>query len=228
MCNSYWRINQHSHIGIPIGPKNTNLIDDIAVWLLLKFHWILFSCFRGKVENVNQKPASLTFHLRDILLPIKFFLNPVQWFLSKSRKCISQSEAVRPSWRSDCPRLGLGVVNLRQLLSHFCLKCLDMHVLSWNGVYDSLLINFRSSYCHFSGSSLKELCPFWKYHSFTHFTCACFEIELKFFLNFILFSDICQIFRNALCWDLSDLCINKVYTCPSDLPQYSSFLPEKE
>ena len=56
------------HIWSSIGPKNTNV-----------------------VENV------------EILLSVKFREHSVQHFERRSWKCISQSEAVRPSWISDRP-----------------------------------------------------------------------------------------------------------------------------
>ena len=44
-------------IAIEIGPKNTNLAEDIEILLPVKFCWILFSDFKGEVENVlaNQR-----------------------------------------------------------------------------------------------------------------------------------------------------------------------------
>ena len=32
------------------GPKNTNLVEDVKILLPVKFRWILFSTFRGKVQ----------------------------------------------------------------------------------------------------------------------------------------------------------------------------------
>ena len=42
-----------------IGPKNTNLVEDVEILLPDKFCWIPFSGFRGEVENVsaNQRPG---------------------------------------------------------------------------------------------------------------------------------------------------------------------------
>ena len=39
--------------------KTTNLVEDITILLPVKFHWIPFSGFRGKVQNVlaNQRPG---------------------------------------------------------------------------------------------------------------------------------------------------------------------------
>ena len=42
---------QDGHLGFPIGPKNTNLVEDVEVLLLVKFRWIPFADFRD-VENV--------------------------------------------------------------------------------------------------------------------------------------------------------------------------------
>ena len=43
----------------PIGPKNTNLVEDVEILLPVKFRWIPFGGFRGEVENVsaNQRPG---------------------------------------------------------------------------------------------------------------------------------------------------------------------------
>ena len=38
---------------IPIGPKNTNLAEDVEILLSVKFRWILFSSFNREVENVS-------------------------------------------------------------------------------------------------------------------------------------------------------------------------------
>ena len=42
-----------------IGPKNTNLVDDVEILLPVKFRWILFSGFRREVENdsANKRPG---------------------------------------------------------------------------------------------------------------------------------------------------------------------------
>ena len=51
--------HQKGHPVFPIGQKNTNLVDDVEILLPVKFRWILFSRFRGEVENVsaNQRPG---------------------------------------------------------------------------------------------------------------------------------------------------------------------------
>ena len=50
---------QGGHLVFPIGLKNTNLVEDVEILLPIEFRWILFSGFRGKVENVsaNQRPG---------------------------------------------------------------------------------------------------------------------------------------------------------------------------
>ena len=42
-----------SHLVIQIGPNNTDLVEDIEIFLPAKFRWISFSGFRGEVENVK-------------------------------------------------------------------------------------------------------------------------------------------------------------------------------
>ena len=44
---------QQGHLVFLIGPKNTNLVEDIEILLPVKFRWIPFSNFRGEVENVS-------------------------------------------------------------------------------------------------------------------------------------------------------------------------------
>ena len=46
--------DQGRHLVFPIGPKNTNLIYQVEILLPVKFCLILFSGFRGEVENVKS------------------------------------------------------------------------------------------------------------------------------------------------------------------------------
>ena len=50
---------QGGHLVFLIGPKNTNLVEVIGIWLPIKFCKIPFSGFRGEVENVsaNKRPG---------------------------------------------------------------------------------------------------------------------------------------------------------------------------
>ena len=45
---------QGGHLVFPIGPKNTNLVEDVKILLPVKFGWIPFSSIRGEVENVKS------------------------------------------------------------------------------------------------------------------------------------------------------------------------------
>ena len=97
---------QGGHLVFLIGPKNTNLVEDVEILLPAKFRWIPFSDFRGEVENVsaNQRPGrpscfsdrpekhKLGRGLWD-LASCQVSLNSVQRFQRRSRKCLSQSEA---------------------------------------------------------------------------------------------------------------------------------------
>ena len=95
---------QGGHLVFPIGPKNTNLVEDLEILLPVKFRWILFSGFRGEVENVsaNQRPGRPSCFSdrpekhklgrgRWDLASCQVLLNSVQWF-QRSRKCLSESE----------------------------------------------------------------------------------------------------------------------------------------
>ena len=76
---------QGGHLVFPISPKNTILVEDVAILLSDKFRLIPLSGFRGEVENVsaNQRPRRPScFPDRrkntnlvedvEILLPVKF------------------------------------------------------------------------------------------------------------------------------------------------------------
>ena len=102
----FWRIGQGGHLVFPIGPKNTNLVEDVEILLPVKFRWIPFSGFRGEVENVsaNQRPGWPSCFSdrpekhklgrgRWDLASWQVSLNSVKRFQRRSRKCLSQSEA---------------------------------------------------------------------------------------------------------------------------------------
>ena len=94
------------HLVFPISPKNTSLVEDVEILLPVKFCWILFSGFRGKVENVsaNYRPGR-PFCISDPpekhkldrgswdLVSYQVLSNSFQGFQRASRKCLSQSEA---------------------------------------------------------------------------------------------------------------------------------------
>ena len=97
---------QGGHLVFPIGPKNTNLVEDVEILLPVKFHWIPFSSFREEVENIsaNQRPGRPSCFSdqpekhklgrgRWDLAFCQVSLNSVQRFQRRSQKCLSQSEA---------------------------------------------------------------------------------------------------------------------------------------
>ena len=69
----FWRIHQDGHFCLLIGPKNTILEEDVRILLSVKFHWIPFSSFRGKVENAsaNQRLGRPSCFFWLALLPVK-------------------------------------------------------------------------------------------------------------------------------------------------------------
>ena len=97
---------QGGHLVFLIGPKNTNLVEDVEILLPVKFRWIPFSGFRGEVQNVsaNQRPGRPSCFSdrpekhklgrgRWDLASCQVSLNFVQRFQRRSRKCLSESEA---------------------------------------------------------------------------------------------------------------------------------------
>ena len=88
-------------------PKNTNLVEDVEILLPVKFCSIPFSGCKGVVENVsaNQRPGRPSSYFSDRLEKHKLCrgywdlascqisLNSVQRFKTRSRKCLSISEA---------------------------------------------------------------------------------------------------------------------------------------
>ena len=80
---SFLRIGEGSHLDFLIGPKNTNLAEDVEVWLPVKFWRMLFRGFVVENVSANQRPGG---HLSstigpknatlvedtEILLPVKF------------------------------------------------------------------------------------------------------------------------------------------------------------
>ena len=96
---------QGGHLVFPIGPKNTNLVEGVEILLPVKFRWIPFSGFYREVENVsaNQRPGRPSCFSdrpekhklgrgRWDLASCQVWLNSVQRFQRRSRKCLNQSE----------------------------------------------------------------------------------------------------------------------------------------
>ena len=120
----FWGIGQDGHFCLLIGMKNTNLVEDVQILLPVKFCWILFSSYRGEVENVsaNQRPGRPSrFSDRPEKHKLgrgrwdhasyQVWLNSVQQLQRRSRKCLSKSEARAAILFSDRPekhKLGRG------------------------------------------------------------------------------------------------------------------------
>ena len=105
---------QGGHLVFPIGPKNTNLVEDIEILLPVKFRWIPFSDFREVVENVsaNQRPGRPSCFSdrpekhqlgrgRWDLASCQVSLNSVQRFQRRSWKCESLRTDGRRTVRYD-------------------------------------------------------------------------------------------------------------------------------
>ena len=97
------------HLLFPIGPKNTNLVEDIYILLHVKFRWIPFSSFREvKNVSVNQRPGGhLVFLISPkntnlvedimILLPVKFHWILFRAFRGDVRNASANQRPERPS-----------------------------------------------------------------------------------------------------------------------------------
>ena len=119
---------QGGHLIFLIGPKNTNLVEDIEIVFPVKFCWIPFSGFREEAENVsaNQRlgrPSCFSDRPekhklgrgRWDLASCQVSLNSVQRFLQRSQNVSANQRPWRPSWFSDRPKkhkLGRGLLDL--------------------------------------------------------------------------------------------------------------------
>ena len=112
--------SQGGPLVFPIGPKNTNSVEDFEILLPVNIRWIPFSGFRGEVENVsaNQRPERPScFSNRSEkhklgrgrwdLASCHVLLNSVERFRMRSKKSLSQSEAraallfFRSAWKTQ-------------------------------------------------------------------------------------------------------------------------------
>ena len=115
---------QGGHLVFPIGPKNTNLVDDVAILLPVKFCRVPFNVFRGEVENVsaNQRPGRPSCFSdrpekhklgrgRWDLFHVKFRWIPFNVFRGEVENVSANQRPGRPSCFSDRPekhKLGRG------------------------------------------------------------------------------------------------------------------------
>ena len=165
--------DQGGHLIFSIDPKNTNLIEDVDILLLVKFRWIPFNGFRKEVDNVsaNQGPGRPVFSylpentnlVEDvkILLPVKFLEIPFSGFRGEVEnvkvndgqtthdgQCVVK--IVHLSLRLRCTK-----TEYSQLLIHIPLKTPKQHIQSFNG----LLANFRDRWSNeFSYKNQKSPC----------------------------------------------------------------------
>ena len=106
MCHLLWWIGQGGNFYSLFGPKNTNLVEDVKPLLLVKFRWIQFRGFRGKVKiclSQSEARAAILFLdkpektqnlVEDVenLLSVKFCWIRFSGFIGEVKKCLSQSE----------------------------------------------------------------------------------------------------------------------------------------
>ena len=105
MCHLFHRLARAAISCYSNRPKNTNLVEDVEIFLPIKFRCRSFSGFRREVENVlhNHMPVSPSCfsdqpeeHARGRghwdLAFYQVSLNSVQRFQRRIRKCFSQSE----------------------------------------------------------------------------------------------------------------------------------------
>ena len=93
-----------SHLVFPIGPKNTNLVEDVEILLSVQFRWIpLAVSEKSKMsQSITDQGGHLVFPDRSEkhklgrgrwdLASCQVSWNSVQRFQRRSRKCLSQSE----------------------------------------------------------------------------------------------------------------------------------------
>ena len=116
---------QGGHLVFPIGPKNTNSVENVEILLPVKFRWIPFSSFRGEVENVsaNQRPGwPSCFSDRPekhklgrgcwVLDSCQVSLNSVKWYQRRSRKCEKLTKDGRTDRRTDEGQRVITIVHL--------------------------------------------------------------------------------------------------------------------
>ena len=116
MCHLLWWIGQGGNFYSLFGPKNTNLVEDVKILLPVKFRWIPFSGFRGKVKiclSQSETRAAIMFFwispkntnlIEDVenLLSVKFRWIPFSGFIEVENVSANQRTG-RLSCFSDQP-----------------------------------------------------------------------------------------------------------------------------
>ena len=108
---------QGGHLVFPIGPKNTNLVEDVEILLPVKVRWIPFKRFQRRSQKCLSKSRSLGGHIVfpigpkntnlveniEILLPVKFRWIPFSGFRGEVENVSANKRPGRPSCFSDRP-----------------------------------------------------------------------------------------------------------------------------
>ena len=131
---------QGGHLVFPIGPNNTNLVEDVKILLPVKFRWIPFSSFREEVENVSEfrsavseKKSKMSQPIRgqgghlvfpidpkntnlvediEILLPVKFRWIPFSGFWEEVENVKVYGRRPRTDGRRDDRRCAMTIAHL--------------------------------------------------------------------------------------------------------------------
>ena len=118
LCATFWGIGESGHFYLLIGTKNTNLVEDVEILLLVKFRWIPFSGFRevkmsrhgfsSQKYLCNQRPGMPSCFFRSarntnlvedivLLLPVKFRWIPFRGFRREVKNLSANQRSGRPS-----------------------------------------------------------------------------------------------------------------------------------
>ena len=145
------------HLVFPIGQKNTYLVEDIEILLLIKFPWIPFSGFKGEVkmsQQIRGQGGHLFFFDRPEkhklgkgcwdLASCQVSLNSDQWFQRRSRKCEKLTTTDDEQTEDD----GRRVITIVYLSSQFrCTKkvIFTFSKLSWVTYYKFFFQNLAEN-----------------------------------------------------------------------------------
>ena len=113
----FWGIGQGGHYCLMIGPKNTNLVEDIEILHPIKFRWITFTVSEEKLKmsqpirgqgghlvfQISQKNTNLVADVK-ILLPAKFLWIPFSGFRGEVENVSANQRPGRPSCFSNRPK----------------------------------------------------------------------------------------------------------------------------
>ena len=94
---------QGGHLVFPIIPKNTKLVEKVKILFPVEFRWILFSGFRGEVENLlaNQRPRRPSCFPDQ---PEKYKLGRGHWYLASCQVSLNSVQRFQKR-RRKCEKL---------------------------------------------------------------------------------------------------------------------------